>query len=504
MHRQFRYLLPLCFVLFLLMLPTVTAQEADPPPPGESEPFPLHRFTLPNGLRVWCQPRADSASVTALLVVGVGARQEDATNNGISHYVEHMLFTGTERWNEEEVKSIISRRGGNWNGWTSLEQTTYFAEVASQDIALALDWLNQVVFRATFPENKIDKEREVVFQEKWGRYGWMINTLDSFGFGYELERDVRRAIFPGSSLGLRVIGEDASLERLDRATLLDFYQQHYLPNNAVLIVVGNVTPEATLELARQQFGDLEPGNATPAVDPLPLPATGPQDVVVRGPMLTNQTQVMVGTRTVARNHPDRWALELLAELLERDLMEEIRYQRGLVYGLGAANVFFADTGYFAITTTSDGADAATILRTIEQHLERVQRGDIDADRFAEAQAALQGRWALTMEANYTRARWLAGWSSVLSDDEALPNYPAAIGAVTPDDLARIVQIYFTPQRRYLGMHQPIVTVTSGAWVFGGMVGLGVGAWLARRMWRRSRGGQVRQGVGQRVVEPGAG
>jgi len=486
-----RYLLP-CFVLLLLLsAPPVSAQAQDVPPTTSSDPFPLYRFTLPNGMQVWCRPRTDSNSVTALLVMGVGARHEDASNNGISHYVEHMLFTGSERWNEEEIKSIITRRGGNWNGWTSLEQTVYFAEVAAQDIPLALDWLDQVVFRATFPANKVDKEREVVFQEKWGRYGWLINSLDRLGFGYELHRSVRRAIFPDSTLGLRVIGEDAPLEQIDRTTLLDFYQTHYLPNNAVLIVVGNITPEQIHELAQNQFGDLEPGTRPPMPDPPALPETGPHKVVVRGPLLTAQTQVMLGARTVGRNHPDRWALEVLAELLDRNLTEEIRYQQGLVYGLSAGNVFFNDAGYLVITTTSDSANADLISSTIEEQLERIRQGAIDPERVAEAQAALQGSWALATEDNYTRARWLAQWPAVLSAEEAIPDYPAEIGAVTPADLARVVQTYVTPERRYLGLHDPVVTVMSGAWIGGGVVGIGAGAWLTRRLWRRAKARQIK-------------
>ena len=82
----------------------------------QNEPFPLYRRTLPNGLHVWVQPRLDSESVTALLVLRAGSRYEVLSNSGVSHFVEHMVFTGTERWTEQEIKEIISRRGGRWNG----------------------------------------------------------------------------------------------------------------------------------------------------------------------------------------------------------------------------------------------------------------------------------------------------------------------------------------------------------------------------------------------------
>ena len=477
--------------LFLFLLPLLATVKVAAQGPvlslsKEIEPFPLHRHTLPNGLRVWCQPRPDSESVAALLVIRAGSRYENLSNNGVSHYVEHMVFTGTERWTEEEIKEIIRRRGGHWNGWTGEERTTYFAHVSAQDFDIALDWLAELVFHPTFPADKVDKERQVIFQERWGRYGWLINTLDALGFGYELDRDVRRALFPGSTLGLRVVGEDASLESLDRVGLLDYYQRHYTPGNAVLIVVANVTPEQVFERAEVYFGNLE-GNERPSPPGTPpLLAEGPHEVVVRGPLLTDQVYLMVGARTVGRTHPDYWALQVLAEVLGEDLMEEIRYQRGLVYGLGAYNVCFADTGYFVISTTSERGNKEAILSTVEEHLEKVRRGEVEAERVAEAQTALKGRWALDMEDNVERAVWLARWSSVLSADEPVPDYQATIDAVTPEDLSRVVETYFTPQRRYLGLHRPVATVASGARTVGAIVGLGLSAWVARRLWRRAR------------------
>jgi predicted Zn-dependent peptidase len=478
-------------LLFLCLLPflatvRVMAQEPMRGPSKRSEPFPLQRYRLPNGLRVWCQPRPDSQSVATLLVVRAGSRYESLSNNGVSHFVEHMLFTGPERWTEEEIKEIIRRRGGRQNGWTGPERTTYLAHVSAQDLGIALDWLAEIAFHSTFPEDKVDKERQVIFQEKWGRYGWLINTLDKLGFGYELDRDVRRALFPDSTLGLRLVGEDASLESLDRAALLGYYRHHYTPDNAVLIAVGNVACEQVFEQAEDYFGDLEQGGRPSAPDDPVLPAGGPHQVVVRGPLPTDQVSLMVGARTVGRAHPDRWALEVLAEILGEDLVQEIRYRRGLVYGLWAYNTFFDDTGYFVISTMSERDKREAILSTVEEHLERVRQGGVNAERVAEAQTALKGRWALVMEDNVERAMWLARWVSALSADEPVPDYQAAIDAVTPEDLSRVVVTYFTPPRRYLGLHQPVVTVASGARAVEIAAGLGLSAWIARRLWHRVR------------------
>jgi predicted Zn-dependent peptidase len=116
---------------------------------------------------------------------------------------------------------------------------------------------------------------------------------------------------------------------------------------------------------------------------------------------------------------------------------------------------------------------------------------VNAKQVGEAQTVLKGHWALAMEDNVKRAVWLASWVSVLASDEPVPDYQAAIDAVTPEDLSRVVGTYFTPARCYLGLHQPVVTVTSGARAVGAAAGLGVSAWIARRMWRRVGGRAVK-------------
>ena len=476
-------------VFCLSLLSTAATTRAQDPFSGwsmQSEPFPLYRRTLPNGLHVWVQPRLDSESVTTLLVLRAGSRYEVLSNSGVSHFVEHMVFTGTERWTEQEIKEIISRRGGRWNGWTGMETTTYFAQMAADDLDIALDWLAEVVFHPTFPVDKVEKERQVIFQERWGRYGWLINMLDDLGFGYELDRDIRRALFPESTLGLRVVGEDASLDKLDRAALMDYYRRHYTPNNATLIVVGNVTLEQVFVGAEKNFGDLE-AKARPAPPDTPsLPDEGPHLVTVRGPLPTDQARLMMGARAVGRTHPDRWPLAVLAEVLDKELTEEIRYRQGLVYGLWAYNVSLDDTGYFVVSTTSKQANQEAIQRTLEERVEQIRQGEVDAEAVAEAQSALKGRWALAMEDNVERAKWLAQWSSVLSADEPVPDYQALIGAVTPEDLPRLVGTYFVPQSRYIGRHLPVATVASGARAAVIGITLAVGLWGARKLRRRAQ------------------
>jgi predicted Zn-dependent peptidase len=204
---------------------------------------------------------------------------------------------------------------------------------------------------------------------------------------------------------------------------------------------------------------------------------------VRGPFPTDQSTLAIGMRTVSESHPDCWPLEVLAEVMEEDLLKDIRYRRGLVYGLSAFNNQFVDAGYFGIITQAETPKRAEVQHTIEHYFERVRRGEITAEQVANAQAALKGRWALDMEEGTRRASWLARWAFE-SGEQPIPDYASAISAVTVSDLQRMVETYYTPERRFAGLHHPIVTVPRGARILGMMAGVGALVWLGRRLLRR--------------------
>ena len=317
-----------------------------------------------------------------------------------------------------------------------------------------------------------------------GRYGRLLNALDALGLGYDLDRAVRRALFPGSTLSLRVIGEDTSLDQITRQALLAYYHAHYLPTNSALIIVGQVDVVQALAKVQAYFGQL-PVKAANPIGPAapPLPQHGPQRVTVRGPFPTDQSTVAIGMRTVDTSHPDRWPLEVLSEVMEEDLLKDIRYRRGLVYDLSAFNQHFVDAGYFGLITQSETSRRAEVQHTIAHYFEQVRHGMITPEQVAHAQTALKGRWALDMEDGPHRAEWLAQWAFA-SSEPPMPDYAAAIDGVTVADLQRMLETYYTPQRRFFGLHHPIVTVPRGARLISVIAGIGVVMWLWRRLTRR--------------------
>jgi predicted Zn-dependent peptidase len=397
-----------------------------------------------------------------------------------------MVFTGTARWNEQEVVEVIRRRGGESNARTAREDTVYWLHLKAEDLELGLDWLAEVVFRPTLAEDKFTKERQVIIQEKGGEIGALEDVgefIEDLGLGSDVFRAVRHRLYPKNPLLLPVIGDDRSLRRIKYQELQDFYQRHYQPNNMALIVVGDVDEAQVRAGAEKYLGGFAPGPVPPRpVTPPPTPSGF--NLRLRGPNVNDQGQILLGAPLPGQNHPDRWALGVLAEILDNTLTQDIRYKRGLVYGIDVYPALYTDVGYFVVYTVADSARFPEILAEVEAQIDRALRGELDAQTVAEAKSAIRGRLLLGMESNADFAWWLAGVSLTVNDTQPVPNLFEMVDAVQTADVARVARTYLSPEKRYQAIHRPGVTpakLRRPALVTAALAAAGLGAWwLGRR------------------------
>jgi predicted Zn-dependent peptidase len=423
--------------------------------------FDFHRERLANGLRLWLKPRPGTGTVILLLQVPVGSRSETEANNGISHFLEHMLFTGTERWSEQEVGDVIRRRGGEVNARTSREDTVFWLHLKSEDLELGLDWLSQVIFQPKLLEEKFYKERQVIIQEKGGEIGRLEQVgewVEDLGLGWNVFRAVRHRLYPKSSLLLPVIGIDRSLRRITYPELLDFYRAHYVANNLTLVVVGDVAPPTVRGLAERHLGRF-PSGSLPARPVTPAPSARGFNMRLHGPNVNEQGQILLGAPLPGLHHPDRWALGVLAEILDTSLTQDIRYKRGLVYGIDVYPSQYTDTGQFIVYTTADTSKFDEILAEIEARLDQAIRGELDPKLVADAKSAIRGRLLLGMETNADLGWWLAEMALYIPDGDVVPDLFANVEAVTPTDVARVARLYLSPEKRFQAIHRPGLTPT---------------------------------------------
>lgn len=447
--------------------------------------FDITREVLPNGLRVWSKARPGTATVAILLQVPVGSRHETKDNNGISHFLEHLLFTGTQRWNEQEVSEIIHRRGGEFNARTSREDTLFWLHLKAEDLDLGLDWVAEIAFRSTLSEAKFKKERGVIIAEKGGHFGKfeaLADWIEDTGMGWNVFRAIRNRLFPDSSLLLPVIGQDASLSRISHAELVGFYRRHYVPNNMTLVVAGDIDTAEVSRRVRHFFSGFPRGERPPRPS-APPPPTGGFNLRLHGPSINDQGQLLLGAPLPGMNHPDRWALAVLSEVLGTALTRDIRYKKGLVYGIDIYPTLYTDVGFFVMYTTAESEHFSEILREADTQIDRVMNGRIDRTEIEEARSAIRGRLLLGMESNMDLAEWLAGMALYLPDDCPVPDPFTEIANVTPADVRQVARAYLAPDRRYRAIHRPGITPSRLARP--ALVGLGLGlaalgVWLAKR------------------------
>jgi len=451
-------------------------------------PFPIYLCNLKNGLRVVCQPRKDNGSVVALLTVHVGSRYESESVNGISHFLEHMVLDGTEKWSEAEIPRVINGKGGRYNGFTSKEYTAYYVEMASDFFDTAMDWLSQVTMHPTIPPEEVDKERNIIFQENYNKRGWLLRLFESMGFGYDFYYAIENIVFPQNPLRLRVIGEDRSLVSIDREKLLEWYRKYYNPSNMTLIVVGGITPEEVYRKALEYFSEKRPGPRPSPPETPALPEGRKNSAVLRGPMDSDICSFTMGFRTPGFLSRDYFALKVLAKYLNRILRDEIRTKRGLSYYVWAYNVFYSDAGYFLIYAKSSRKNLEKIEEVSRKEILKVKEGDIDTTRVEEAKNEVKGKWILSMETNYSRAFWLKNWT--MAGEFTLPDYTSLVEEVKVEDLINAVARYYRPKSTFVVKHIPIITVASGAILAGVILVLAILFFVIKKLKGQKTYGRI--------------
>jgi predicted Zn-dependent peptidase len=457
----------------------------------EFQGAPLNRFSLENGLRVWHLPRHESPSVAIFLVVRAGGRYENEENNGVSHFLEHFLFTETERWQEGEVFQVMNRLGGVNNATTERERTTWYNIAAPEYFEPAMDWMAEVVLHSKMAPEHIEKERQIIFRENGGPDSWFVEWCNRIGYGGPTEEELNARLFPNSTLDLPIIGTNRSLEAMDHATLTDYYARHYLPNNALLLVVGNIETPVVEEAARRYFGTWQPGAEVPWPDVPPMPASGPLRITQRGMDIQDEGAVWLGARTGGVADPDRWPIEVLGHILQERLFQKLRIQEGLVYSVGANHLLWSDVGNFRIAARAKRAHLPRVEELILAEIDAMKAGLVDALEVSDAQKTLIGRHALAMESNYAHAFALIEYTHLPAGGEAaIADFDASINAVTAADLQRVAETYFTPERSYTIVYDPICTANELAVIAAASTALAIAAYAWRRRRQQQQAAEV--------------
>lgn len=391
---------------------------------------------LANGLRVAITPVPHSQSATLAAYVGVGSRDEVRATLGLSHYLEHMLFKGTERRPEATaISAAIEGAGGTLNAYTTRELTAYWNHVPFDRLTLAMDVLADSVQHSLLEEREIERERTVICSE-------IRRTHDQPA--QRAAQLISAATYGEQPLAWDVAGNLDSVGAIERGHLVKHINTWYGLKNIVLSVSGNVDPDKILMLAERHWS-AEPGSERPA---RPSASEALADDPVRiEPCPIEQCNLALALRSAPRLDPDRYAIALLDEVLGRGmssrLFREVRERRGLAYSVGSHAAAFDDTGHLGISAGVNTEHVIEAVEVILHELERLVREPVSEEELSRAREHAVGSFRLSLDA---AASWCHRAGGMLiangfieSVDEVIAGYEAVTAAEIQRTAARIIR-----------------------------------------------------------------
>ncbi|MFH5885385.1 M16 family metallopeptidase [Halalkalibaculum sp. DA3122] len=358
----------------------------------------VEKTDLDNGLTIVTENIESVKSVTAGIWVKTGSRNETAAQAGITHFLEHMLFKGTESRSSYDIAMSMESVGGYLNAFTSSEYTCYYARCLNTKLDRALDVLADMVLHPTFPKEEIEKEKKVVIEEmKMYR-----DSPDDYLF-----EEFSGSVFKDHPLGRPVIGYEDTVSSFDRSDLYDYMDDRYQPWNLLVAVAGNVEHERVVDEVSRYFGELPAREKKEQEQP--LNEYEPQRQTYTKPI--EQTHLIVGRRGLDFDHRDKYRLLLANTVLgggmSSRLHQNIREKFGYCYSINTFNQSYKDTGLFGIYVGTDLEYVNHVRELIDKELRKLQEETIGGQEMQEAKAQLKGKLVLSLESTSNRMSRLA-------------------------------------------------------------------------------------------------
>ena len=389
--------------------------------------------TLPNGLRVITEPMPSLRSVAVGCWIDTGTRDENANEAGASHFLEHLLFKGSETLSARQISERFDAMGAESNAFTSKDHTCFWARLLDDDLPEGLGILAEMLQRPAFRSHEIDAERQVVIEE--------INMSDDDPADVAFE-EFTRAVFAGHPLEAPVLGTRESIRGMTRDDIAGYWKRRYGVGSTVLAFTGSVDHDQVVDLAGSVFGDW---SGEPVDHEFASPVLAPvANVVTRD---TEQAHLVIGGEGLDRADERRWAFEVMNHVLgggmSSRLFTTIREERGLVYTVYSFRASYADTGAWGIYAGTTPDQVGTVLDLIHAELEKVIADGITAEELERARGAMRGGLALAMEDANSRMIRLGRDELVGAPHLSVGERLAKVEAVTIDDIRMVAETLLT-------------------------------------------------------------
>ncbi|UQU66306.1 insulinase family protein [Couchioplanes caeruleus] len=387
----------------------------------------VRRTVLPSGLRIVTEAIPTTRSAALGVWVGVGSRDETPTLSGASHFLEHLLFKGTEKRSALDISAEIEAVGGETNAFTTKEYTCYYARVLDADLPLAVDVICDAVANSVLAPADVETERGVILEEI---------AMHDDEPGDEVHDVFTEALFGADTpLGRLISGTEATISPMTRTQIHRFYRSRYKASNIVITAAGNLEHGKVVRLIRRALagtpldGPGEPGGLRPAARHRIKPPT----TVVRN-RDTEQAHLVLGCEGIGRLDERRFALGVLNNVLgggmSSRLFQEIREKRGLAYSVYSYGSQYADAGVFAVYAGCAPGKAEEVLALIRAELATVATEGVTAAELARGKGMVKGSYVLGLEDTGSRMSRLAKSELLYGDLMSVDELLAEVDAVT--------------------------------------------------------------------------
>lgn len=392
----------------------------------------MEKFVLENGLRIVTEVIPTYRSVSFGIWVKTGSRRETEQNRGISHFVEHMLFKGTERYSAKDIADIFDGIGGNVNAFTSKEYTCYHFKVLDQHLPLAMEVLADMFYRSKLDAEEMEREKNVILEE----IAMYEDTPD------DLVHDlIARAAYGDHPLGYPILGDAKALKSMEPSHLREYMNRHYTADNTVISMAGNIGPEA-VELVRRHFGG-EGRTGGEAYEASPDFHSG----VVFHEKNTEQNHLCLALPGLRVDHENMYGMAILNNLIggsmSSRLFQEVRENRGLAYSVYSYHSAHIDSGMFIIYVGTAPGQTKEALNVTLDVLEKIRTGEISEAELARGKEQLKGNLILSLESSGSRMNRMGKNELLVGRHYSLDEMIGRIDAVTADDVRNVIGMMFS-------------------------------------------------------------
>ncbi len=393
--------------------------------------------TLNNGLRVITEAMPHVRSVSVGIWIGSGSRRESAEQNGISHFIEHMLFKGTSKRSAEDIARSVDSIGGNLDAFTAKELVCFNTKVLDEHLSQAFDVLADLVLHPMFREEDIEKEKGVILEEI---------KMEADSPDYLVHEIFSSNFWKDHPLGKPILGTRETVKRYDRGMVQSYYSSIYAPANMIVTAAGNLSHQRMVALVREHFEAVAPGQPLGADS---VPGTHAR-IALRNKKALEQVHLCLGVPCYPLPHEERFACYVMNTLLgggmSSRLFQNIRERQGLAYAVFSELNPYSDTGCLSIYAGTSLEAAPKVVQSILKEFRQLKEETVNDEELRRAKDHLKGSLMLSLESTGSRMSNLARQEMYFRRFFTLDELVESIELVTAADVQRIAQTFFDPKQ----------------------------------------------------------